>query len=59
MFLYLIAFYCTGRLYGTSKQQEFFRQRCFTRIRVTDDGECSSLLYFVVIFHIRIPKGEY
>ena len=46
MFFYLIAFYGTRRLDGTSKQQEFFGKRCFTRIRVRDDGKGSSSSVF-------------
>ncbi len=51
MLLYLIAFYSTGSLNGSAKQQKFFRERGFTRIRVRDDGKCFSPVYFLFVFH--------
>jgi hypothetical protein len=51
MFLYLITFNCTGHLYGSTKQQQFFRKRGFTRIRVADDGERTPPVYLIFVLH--------
>jgi hypothetical protein len=37
-------FHGTGQLDGVTKQQQFFRHRGLTRIRVRDDGKGSTLL---------------
>src|SRR5206468_6774189 len=55
-FFDLVAFYSTCNLDGASKQQKFFRERGFSGIGVRNDRKCSSLLYFVLIFHERMPR---
>jgi hypothetical protein len=47
----LIAFNGTCYLDSAPEQQEFLRERGFAGIRVGNDRERSSFLYFTVVFH--------
>ncbi|HSR38285.1 MAG TPA: hypothetical protein VLL95_05175, partial [Phnomibacter sp.] len=48
----LVAFYGTGSLDGTTKQQEFFGKGGFTSIGVADDVKSFAPGYFSCVFHL-------
>jgi hypothetical protein len=58
VFFDLIAFYGTGHLDGTAKQQEFFRQCGFTGIGVRNDRKSSPFLDLTIVFHAAAKLNE-
>ena len=48
----LASFYGAGKLDRTTVQQQFFRQRCLTSVRMRNDGESPPLADFILyIWH--------
>ena len=47
-FLNLVAFYSSSHLYLSTEQQKLLCQCSLTRVRVRNDGKCTSSFYFLI-----------